>query len=556
MSTQTVLSFNPAANFVTFSAKTCTELIPRLTPEQLDYEVKFNRDVLGRTMNARRSSDTKTAALEKVACSNIVCELNDIFYDCIGYQGLITNFSRSIEEAQSFINQLKQRADPDEEDSDLSFFDAPEEVTEVPRPTASEFSLPEPVRFLKHSFNGLTIADVCKGVTFTKFGRRQVAHFGDVAYRYGKTEHPSCPYPADNHAFDFILKSLRDDPAIGDPDLDKSNYTCLVTLYSNGRDNLAFHSDNEPSIVPGSTIYTVSVGQRRPVVFQNIVGPLTKRLTYPMEHGSIHIMSQASQSFWAHSIPATDDPRPRVSLTFRRLQKAPPRPVIPPISQPDPIPLDNSTRATPGLSSPKRLHFLSDSIHLTFPTEIFDNPDKLVCVKKEFFQLNSIDMYESEFAYSDYVFISSGVNDLSRYKWQAGTLFRYVREKLSLYRRKYPNTVFIFNSLLTTDSSREWLNVEINKLNHDMFQLSLDVGQTNLWFFDSHHIALTLSRRGTQIIDSRGGGVHITPYARREIASVIFRCINGHIRDCTDIKHLWPIRVAFRHLASRARARR
>ena len=62
-------------------------------------------------------------------------------------------------------------------------------------------------------------------------------------------------------------------------------------------------------------------------------------------------------------------------------------------------------------------------------------------------------MYESEFAYyTDYVFISSGVNDLSRYKWQAGRLFKYIGEKLSLYRKKYPNTIFIFNTLLTTDN--------------------------------------------------------------------------------------------------------
>ena len=140
--------------------------------------------------------------------------------------------------------KLKLRTAPEEEESNLLFYDALEEVTEVTRPTASEFPLPEPVRFSKHNFAGLTIEEVCKGVTFTKIGKRQVAYFGDVAYRYGKTRHPACPYPADNPAFDLILNTLRDDPSIGDPLLDKSNYTCLVTLYSNGRDSLAFHSDN------------------------------------------------------------------------------------------------------------------------------------------------------------------------------------------------------------------------------------------------------------------------------------------------------------------------
>ena len=49
---QTDISILPLDNFVTFSAKTCLfELLPQLTDEQLDFEIRFNNEVLGRNID-------------------------------------------------------------------------------------------------------------------------------------------------------------------------------------------------------------------------------------------------------------------------------------------------------------------------------------------------------------------------------------------------------------------------------------------------------------------------------------------------------------------------
>ena len=69
---QTDISILPLDNFVTFSAKTCFELLPQLTDEQLDFEIRFNNEVLGRNIDFKTkrkpSRDTKLGALTKMSC--------------------------------------------------------------------------------------------------------------------------------------------------------------------------------------------------------------------------------------------------------------------------------------------------------------------------------------------------------------------------------------------------------------------------------------------------------------------------------------------------------
>ena len=332
-----------------------------------------------------------------------------------------------------------------------------------------------------------------------------------------------------------------------------------IPAYDTGKDYIPFHSDDEKSIVPGSNIFTVSIGQARSLVFQNIKGPLLpvpERPTFPLEHGSVHAMSQVSQLYWQHSVPQSQirNCGPRVSLTFRRLVEVQ-RSSIPPIRQPaQPPPPPPPTTSTPSSNNrPKRLLFLTDSIHLPFPCEMFHDPEQLVCVKKENYELTNLHKFESEFPYTDYVFISCGVNDLSRLgeTWDARNIFAYMRDLIELYSVKFPNTKFIFNSLLTTNIGR-WLNIEINKLNIDLFKFSLGP-VSNFWFFDSHHVALSLSNRGTRVLDPSRNGVHITFNAKREIWSVICRCITEICSEHPHAQQFWPLRDSFRRIAEHAR---
>ena len=61
------------------------------------------------------------------------------------------------------------------------------------------------------------------------------------------------------------------------------------------------HQDNEHKIVPGSSIYTVSVGDVRNLRLINKVGLIQEHIM-ELPHGSLHSMSAESQPTWAHEI--------------------------------------------------------------------------------------------------------------------------------------------------------------------------------------------------------------------------------------------------------------
>ena len=84
-------------------------------------------------------------------------------------------------------------------------------------------------------------------------------------------------------------------------------------------------------------------------------------------------------------------------------------------------------------------------------------------------------------------------------------LFSYICELLAAYRTCFPKTKFIFNLVLLT----QFRNKKFNELISDF---SLDAN-SNLWYFDSHHIAATLAFEGYQVIETssrRANGIHMT----------------------------------------------
>ena len=210
-------------------------------------------------------------------------------------------------------------------------------------------------------------------------------------------DYPECP------ALDTIFSRMQENLPIA---FIKQEWSCLVTLYEDGKSSIPPHSDNEQSILPESDIYTVSLGSTRSLIFQNIIGPVSEQSKYDLIHGSVHCMSRASQDSWEHSIPRSNLPDcgPRISLTFRRLQSTT-RPTIPPIKRPvlqPPSPVRPTDTPRP---RPKRILMLSDSLHVSFPTNMFDKKTA-VCIKKRLpnFCLSDIHMFEDEFSYTDYVF--------------------------------------------------------------------------------------------------------------------------------------------------------
>ena len=531
--TQTLLDYGAV---FTFSPKTCSELLPLLSHEQLSYEVEFHQKLLGRSFDFKTRKpnlDAKTRALSMSLNSQITEEIVNLTYDCKAYKKLIFDLSCTVTRAQKYIDQMNVTVHRETEVDTAAGDTPPDTVTQDS----------EPVCFVKNLKIDRSISDFIADIDLEREGNRRVAYYGPVDYKYGRTHHKARDYPDSEH-MDYVFNTISE--TLGDPDFNKINYSCLFTLYDDHKAKLNYHSDDELNILPGSKIITVSLGDSRCIKFRNTIGPL-REVEYPLPHGSVHTMTQDSQAHWQHCIPESQSPcGPRLSLTFRRHtadvhKRHPP----PPIHRPQSTSAhhDVNTRTPPSpRPSPARVLFLSDSIIMNFPVDVF--PSNIGCIKKANFELFNISKYESEFSYTDIVVITCGINDLTRHNFTATKLLDFIIPKLNEYVVKYPNTTFIFNSLLYTVDP--FFNREISIYNREIFNYSLHCD--NIWFFDSHHLV----SEGPNPIDlsDRGNGVHITYHAKKHISGVLRECI---IKSCCsgqrEIARAWPLRPEYRQVA-------
>lgn len=459
--------------------------------------------------------------------------LGESRYDASKYESLITNFSGLLERAEKTLEEYKAvtTSAPDSYTTCCSHLTetppAPEReqlVTSTPLP-----DLPSPVCSLSVLFDNVDVTDICKDAKFRRIGMRSVEYFGSKDYRYGATVHRAKDYPA-NETIDQIIAEISH--KLGDPTFNKENVTCLVTKYDNGKCHIPYHSDDEPCII--GDIITVSLGAERDLTFRSKSGKPTQK-THRLQHGEVYIMSRESQNYWEHGIPP--DPNVtqcRVSLTFRRLQQTTQtRPTIPRIQE--------STRPTtdPIPHEHERVLFLTDSMLRDVPHERF--PGHMHVVKKEMYQLQDLMDHEQCFEGTKYVIISSGINDLSRYNHRHYSLAQLFKKNLDTLCVKYPNTTFIFNSLLLTRF--EWLNREVHDFNKDIFDYS--ISQKNFWFFDSHHVCSKLSNWGNVILDPAGNGIHLSQLPKREIACCLIACVRELAGRRTSIRKYWPLRREF-----------
>lgn len=96
---------------------------------------------------------------------------------------------------------------------------------------------------------------------------------------------------------------------------------CLLNLYRDGTDSNGWHADDEPELGTNPIIASVSLGAARPFHLRHNT---RKECRYKilLEHGSLLIMSGATQHFYKHQIAKTARPiPPRINLTFRKIVK-------------------------------------------------------------------------------------------------------------------------------------------------------------------------------------------------------------------------------------------
>lgn len=91
----------------------------------------------------------------------------------------------------------------------------------------------------------------------------------------------------------------------------------LANRYRNGQDCIGWHSDDEPELGPAPIIASVSLGAERRFDLRRRDDYSTVK-SVVLQHGSLLVMSGATQRLWQHSIARTKTPLPeRINLTFR-----------------------------------------------------------------------------------------------------------------------------------------------------------------------------------------------------------------------------------------------
>ena len=142
--------------------------------------------------------------------------------------------------------------------------------------------------------------------------KRKVAWYADTAfeYTYSKVTKKAIPW----------TPALLELKSIIELKTGETFNSCLLNLYHTGEEGMAWHSDAEKDLKKNGAIASVSFGAERKFSFKHKATKET--VSVFLEHGSLLIMKDATQTNWLHRLPpTTKTSKPRVNLTFRTIIK-------------------------------------------------------------------------------------------------------------------------------------------------------------------------------------------------------------------------------------------
>jgi alkylated DNA repair dioxygenase AlkB len=140
--------------------------------------------------------------------------------------------------------------------------------------------------------------------------KRKVAWYGDrpFAYTYSHVTKHALPW----------TKELLELKQLAEKETGETFNSCLLNLYHTGEEGMAWHSDDEPELKKNGAIASFSFGAERKFAFKHKKSP--EKVSLLLEHGSLLLMKDSTQTHWLHSLPPTKKIRtPRVNLTFRTM---------------------------------------------------------------------------------------------------------------------------------------------------------------------------------------------------------------------------------------------
>ncbi len=140
--------------------------------------------------------------------------------------------------------------------------------------------------------------------------RRKVAWYGakPFEYTYSNTTKLALPW----------TKELLELKTMVEQKTGETFNSCLLNLYHNGSEGMAWHSDGEKDLKKNGAIGSLSFGAPRKFAFKH--KKTNEKIELILEHGSLLVMKDETQSYWLHRLPPTKlISEPRVNLTFRTI---------------------------------------------------------------------------------------------------------------------------------------------------------------------------------------------------------------------------------------------
>ncbi len=142
--------------------------------------------------------------------------------------------------------------------------------------------------------------------------KRKVAWYGEgpYEYTYSNTTKYALPWTTE-------LSELK---KLVEKETGETFNSCLLNLYHNGSEGMAWHSDGETDLKKDGAIGSLSFGAERKFAFKHKQNK--EKVELFLEHGSLLVMKGTTQTFWLHRLPPTRKVNiPRVNLTFRTIEK-------------------------------------------------------------------------------------------------------------------------------------------------------------------------------------------------------------------------------------------
>lgn len=140
--------------------------------------------------------------------------------------------------------------------------------------------------------------------------KRKVAWYGEkpFEYTYSNTTKYALPW----------TKELLELKNIIEKETGETFNSCLLNLYHNGDEGMAWHSDGETDLKKNGAIGSLSLGAERKFAFKH--KHTNEKIDLILAHGSLLVMKGTTQQYWLHRLPPTKKiTAARVNLTFRTI---------------------------------------------------------------------------------------------------------------------------------------------------------------------------------------------------------------------------------------------